>query len=81
MADAQVRVLKLEAAISALGEDDPAVSGLKEALQRARSQAQVRPLSQRIAWTQEFVTRATKRVEKMREEVVKAQQAVIVAQD
>ena len=56
VADAQVRALKLEAAISALGEDDPAVSGLKDALQRVRSQAQVRPLSQRIAWTQEFVT-------------------------
>ena len=41
-------LLKLEAAISALGEDDPAVSGLEEALQRARSQAQVRPLSQRM---------------------------------
>ena len=41
----------------------------------------MRPLSQRIAWTQEFVTRATKRVEKMREEVVKEKQSVIAAQE
>ena len=41
MADAQVRARKLEAAISALDEDDLAVSGLKVALHLVRSQAQV----------------------------------------
>ena len=73
MVDAQVRVGKLEAAIATLGEDDAAVSGLKEALERARRQAHARPLHQRIQRTQDFVSRATKRVEGMREEVARAQ--------
>ena len=72
MVDAQVQVGKLEAAIATLGEDDVAASGLKEALERARSQAHAR-LLHRIQWTQDFVSRATKRVEGMREEVARAQ--------
>ena len=36
---AQARVVKLEAAIVALGDKDPAVAGLKEALAKARAQA------------------------------------------
>ena len=57
---AKARAGKFEAAIAALGADDLAVPGLKEALERVRSQAQPRPLDQ-IQWTQEFVARATKR--------------------
>ena len=63
-----------EAAIAALGEDDPAAPGLMEVLERVRSQAQLRPLEQRIQWIQEFVARATKRVEGMREALVKTQE-------
>ena len=43
VSEAQSRVVKLEAAITALGENDPAVPRLREELQRVRSQAQVRP--------------------------------------
>ena len=52
VADAQVRVGKLEAAIAARGEDDSAVLGLKDALERVRCQAQARPVNRRIQWTQ-----------------------------
>ena len=79
--EAQSRVVKLEAAITALGENDPAVPRLREELQRVRSQAQVRPVDQRITWTQEFIARAQKRVEGMRTDLVKAQEAVAKAQE
>ena len=39
MSQARTRSSKLEAAISALGEDDPVVPSLKEALRQARLQA------------------------------------------
>ena len=79
VSEAQSRVVKLEAAISALGENDPAVPRLREELQRVRSQAQV--VDQRITWTQEFIARAQKRVEGMRTDLVKAQEAVAKAQE
>ena len=60
--EAQSRVVKLEASITALGENDPAVPRLREELQRVRSQAQVR-------------------VEGMRTDLVKAQEAVAKAQE
>ena len=68
------RVGKLEVAISALGEDDPAVTGL-EALRQARLEAQVRPVDDRIKATKMFIERARKR-----EEITKAQAAVLEAQ-
>ena len=81
VSEAQSRAVKLEAAITALGENDPAVPRLREELQRVRSQAQVRPMDQRITWTQEFIARAQKRVEGMRTDLVKAQEAVAKAQE
>ena len=45
------RAGKLEAAISALGESDPTVPALKEALRQVRLQAQVRPVEERIEGT------------------------------
>ena len=74
------RVGKLEVAISALGEDDPAVTGLKEALRQARSQAQVRPVHDRTKATKMFIERSRKRVDSVREEITKAQAAVLEAQ-
>ena len=44
-----------------------------------RSQAQVRPEDQRITWSQEFIARAQKRVEGIRTDLVKAQEAVVKA--
>ena len=81
VSEAQSRVVKLEAAISAFGDNDPAVPRLREELQRMRSQAQVRPVDQRITWTQEFIARAQKRVEGMRADLVKAQEAVAKAEE
>ena len=81
VSEAQSRVVKLEAAITALGENDPALPRLREELQHVRSQAQVRPVDQRITWTQEFIARAQKRVEGMRTDLVKAQEAVAKAQE
>ena len=68
VAAAQLRVTKLEAAIQAVGEDDPAVMGLKEALQKARIQAQLRPVQDRISHTEAFLNRSRKRLETMMSE-------------
>ena len=54
---AQTRVVKLEAAIIAIGDEDRAVAGLKEALAKARAQAQLRPVQERIAHTEAFLGR------------------------
>ena len=62
---AQVRVAKLEAALLALGEEDPAAVGLKEALTKARIQAQVRPVQDRVAQTEAFLVRSRKKLESM----------------
>ena len=69
---ARGRVGKLEVAISALGEDDPAV---------ARLQAQVRPVDDRIKATKMFIERSRKRVHSVREEITKAQEAVLERMD
>ena len=79
IAEARARVGKLEVAINAFGENDPAVSFLKEALQVAQAQCQVRPVDQRIEATQEFIVRAKKRIQGAREEVTRAQEAADAA--
>ena len=58
ISEAKGRVGKLEVAINALGEDDPVVTGLKEALRQARLQAQVRPVDDRIKATKMFIERS-----------------------
>ena len=55
---AQARVVKLEAATMALG--DTAVAGLREALAKARAQAQLGPVQDRIAHTETFLDRSWK---------------------
>ena len=45
MANARARVSKLEAAIAAVGDSDPTCATLREALARAKSQAQERPVA------------------------------------
>ena len=66
---AQTRVVKLEAAIMAIGDEDPAVAGLKEALAKARAQAQLRPVQDRIAHTEAFLDRSRKKMEALSAEV------------
>ena len=60
---AQVRVVKLEAALAALGAEDPAAMGL--ALIKAHTQAQVRPVQDRVAHTEAFLSRSRKKLERM----------------
>ena len=50
--------MKLEVAMQAIGEDDPAAMGLKEALQRARVQAQLRQVQDWISHTEAFLNRS-----------------------
>ena len=76
VAAAQLRVTKLEAAIQAVGEDDPAAVGLKEALQRARIQAQLRPVQDRISHTEAFLNRSRKRLETMTSEARKLREDI-----
>ena len=61
------RVGKLEVAINASGEDDPAVTELKEAHRRARWTIASR--------TKMFIERSRKRVDSVREEITMAQEA------
>ena len=56
---------KLEAALLALGEEDPAAVGLKQVLTKARIQAQVRPVQDRVAQTEAFLVRSRKKLESM----------------
>ena len=73
ISEARGRVGKLEVAINALGEDDPAVTRLKEALRKARLQASA-PCGRSYA-TKMFIERSKKRVDSVREEITKTQEA------
>ena len=77
---ARARVVKLEAAISAVGESDPTFPALREALSQARRQAQVPPVESRIKSSEFFIERAKKRVEKARKEVDDAKAKVVAAE-
>ena len=73
---AQARVVKLEAAIVAIGYEDPAATGLKEALAKARVQAQLRPVQDRIAHTEAFLDRSRKKMEALSAEVSRIQEVM-----
>ena len=67
----------MEAVISALGEDDLAVPFLKEALRKARLQAQFRPVEDRIDGTKFFIERSKKRVGVLREQLSRVHAVVL----
>ena len=71
---AQARVVKLEAALMAIGEEDPAAAGLLEALSKARLQAQVRPVQDRITHTEAFLSRSKKKLETLNAEASRIQE-------
>ena len=73
---AQTHVVKLEAAIMAIGDEDLAVAGLKEALAKARAQAQLRPVQDRIAHTEAFLDRSRKKMEALSAEVSRIQEVM-----
>ena len=60
----------------AIGDEDPAVAGLKEALAKARAQAQLRPVQDRIAHTEAFLDRSTKKMEALNAEVSRIQEVM-----
>ena len=60
---AQARVVKLEAAIVAIG-DEAAAACLMEALAKARVHAQLRPVQDRVAHTEAFLDRSRKKMER-----------------
>ena len=72
MANAKVRVRKLERAMEAVGVSDPTYTALADALKRAREPTQAHPVADRITATESFIERARKRVEKERKEVDRA---------
>ena len=63
VAAARRRVVKLEAVLETLGEEDETYLTILAALKKAQSQAQERPVSDRIVATKSFLLRAQKRVE------------------
>ena len=71
---AQARVVKFEAALMAIGEEDPAAAGLQEALSKARLQAQVRPVQDRITHTEAFLSRSKKKLEILNAEASRIQE-------
>ena len=72
---ANQRVVKLEAALRAMGDyDGPEVASLKSSLQKAREAARSKPLQEQIAETEAFISRAQKRLSPMEEERVREQQ-------
>ena len=73
LANARARVTKLEAVIAAVGDSDPISATLKEALSRAKSEAQERPNI--------FIERVKKRVVAFQQDVTNAQAAVVQAQE
>ena len=73
-AAARKRVEKLEAVLVTLGEDDDIFPVI-----RARAQAQVRPVSERIQACKSFLERARKRVEFARQTIVKARESLAEA--
>ena len=70
--NARARKTKLEAAMQAIGESDPAYPGLQDALKKARSQAQEKLVQDCIGGTELFFERARKRVAAARQVVEKA---------
>ena len=74
LAAARARVAKLESALRTVGEDDETFPTLMAALKKAQSQAQERPIPDRIAPTRSFLERSEKRVEDARRAVGRAKE-------
>ena len=79
MEAARARVLKLQGVLTTLGEDDETYPTILEALKKAQSRAQERPVSERIQSTQSFVDRKRKRVERAKEIMAKVRDTLASA--
>ena len=80
LAAARARVAKLESALRTVGEDDETFPILMAALKKAQSQAQERPIPDRIAAKRSFLERSEKRVEGARQAVGKAKEELAKAE-
>ena len=69
VAEAYALVDRLAAAFKVLGEDDPDAEPLMAALTRAKVQAQVRPVGERLDLCLQYVTRVKKQVARAEEQV------------
>ena len=77
VAEATARVERLEAALKLLGEDDPDAEPLKIALKRAKSQAQVRPVGERLDLCLQYISRVKRQVARAEEHVREAKEAQV----
>ena len=77
VAEASARVERLEAALKLLGEDDPDAEPLKTALKRAKSQAQVRLVGERLDLCLQYIARVKKQVARAEEHVREAKEAQV----
>ena len=72
---ANQRVIKLEAALRAMGDcDGPEVATLKSSLQKARVASRSKPIQDQIVETEAFISRAKKRLSVLEEERVREQE-------
>ena len=63
VAEAQARVIRLQAAVDLLGEDNPDAASLKTMLAEAKAQTRVAPIGERLDACLKFIERAKKRLE------------------
>ena len=69
VAEASARMERLEAALKVLGEDDPDAEPLKAAVKRAKVQAQVRSVEERLDLCLQYIARVKKQVARAEEQV------------
>ena len=77
VAEASARVERLQAALNLLGEDDPDAEPLKVGLKRAKVQAQVRPVGERLDLCLQYIARFKKQVARAEEHVREAKEAQV----
>ena len=81
MTNTQAQVVKLEAAMHAVGEGDPTEQALEEALKKARNQAQAQPFKDRIVAKEFFLGRSRKRTFGFPEEAEKEKDLIPAVED
>ena len=74
VAEAQARVIRLQAAVDLLVEDNPDAASLKTMLAEAEAQTRVAPVGERLDACLKFIERAKKRLESADQDVIKAQE-------
>ena len=68
-------MIRLQAAVDLLGEDNPDAASLKTMLDEAKAQTRVAPVGERLDACLKFIERAKKRLESAEQDLIKAQEA------